>query len=343
MFRTGGRSWPASPGVDDRDTALQAIVASDQVCLECRLGPAESPAPFDQGKAAQDRPQRGRSVAKPVLMQLGQLDRGLDRIPAGAGRERLPGLGGVLWPAEPAQQMGAIDGHPLRRPGGIHGRGCRGSARHQRSPRAPAEIGRSARPPPRVVVDPGAVPCAGFPCAGLPGGHSDRRRRFGLSSLHRRIETRERLAESLLPGERPGEAGQVARRSGCSSRLIAEACLEESQECRQGADVLIVVLDHVSEAFRRPATEKLEVAAGDLPAFHVSDSVEAKELRFSRPEAGVGHSMPEQPAHDREQIQVATVERGGAAGQAVARDEERPVESAPVVGHQPGIPGDHGR
>ncbi|MBA2557197.1 MAG: hypothetical protein H0V12_07640 [Chloroflexi bacterium] len=54
---------------------------------------------------------------------------------------------------------------------------------------------------------------------------------------------------------------------------------------------------------------------------------------------GIGEPMAPQLARDRKQVQMALYGRRGAALEPVTRDEQRPVEGSPVVGHQPRILG----
>ena len=114
-------SGDRAPGADG-DAAPQTIVASDQVGLERRFWPADAATPLDQGEAAQDRRQRGVSVAEAMLLELGQLDRGDDRVPTRTGRKGLPGLGRVLVPAHSSENARPVDGDPLGRPGRIERR-----------------------------------------------------------------------------------------------------------------------------------------------------------------------------------------------------------------------------
>ena len=85
------------------------------------------------------------------------------------------------------------------------------------------------------------------------------------------------------------------------------------------------------------SAQETEIATGDIPSVHivVADDPEQRSLHGSQ--ARVVHPVPKDSAHDREEIQVAVVDGCRPTGQAIARHEERPVETAAVVGDQPAI------
>ena len=60
------------------------------------------------------------------------------------------------------------------------------------------------------------------------------------------------------------------------------------------------------------------------------------QQRFLRcAKARVGHPVAEDPPDEREQVEVAGMRRRSASAHPIAGDEQRPVEAAPVVGHEP--------
>ena len=142
----------AGGSADRSEPMTQPGRATQQVGLQGRLRATEPTAALDGIEAMDDRLQRARSIAQPVLADLGEFDGCHDGDPARTGRERGPGLVGLGMPAQPAQQVGAIDRDPLGRPG----RGERGSSGHDRGDGRPllptTEVGGATRRPPRGVI-----------------------------------------------------------------------------------------------------------------------------------------------------------------------------------------------
>jgi hypothetical protein len=268
-----------------------------------------------------------------VLEQLRRLDRGQDRGPATTPREALPGLQGVPEPAEPAQEVGAIDGDPLRRPRPVDRRGRQGRRRFPERSWTAAEVGCPARRPPRLVA--GGLPV--LAAAARRRDHGERRLDLAIGG---RVEAVQGLMKASFARECPGQPGQVPGRRAGPAGGVGELALEVGQQPGQRSDVLVVVANDVDERLDRAAAQEGQVVAGDLPAFHVADPVEPEELRLGRPQPGVAETMAEQPTDDRQQVEVAPVRRRGAAGEAVARHQQRPIEGATVVGDQPGTGGD---
>ena len=147
----------------------------------------------------------------------------------------------------------------------------------------------------------------------------------------------EGLAEPSRPSVGAGQAAEVAGRRGPSRFRGPVAAGEQDQEARERADVLVVVADDRGERFGRAAAQETEVAPRDLGPIDVAVADHAQQTRFDRPQPGVLEPVAEEPADDRQQVQVAAVERGGPAGHAVAGDEQRPIEAPAVVGHQPAV------
>ena len=93
----------------------------------------------------------------------------------------------------------------------------------------------------------------------------------------------------------------------------------------------------------RPAAQDVEVDGRDLPALDVPDPRDPEQLALDRPQPGVLHPVAEHAPHERQQVEVAGVGGRGAAGQPVPGLDQRPVEPAPVVGHQPRVGRDPAR
>ena len=67
---------------------------------------------------------------------------------------------------------------------------------------------------------------------------------------------------------------------------------------------------------------------------------ESQELAFHRGQPRVSHPVSKHATDERQQVQVAGVERRIGAGHAISGNEKRPVEAAAVVRDEPAVPGD---
>jgi hypothetical protein len=152
-----------------------------------------------------------------------------------------------------------------------------------------------------------------------------------------RVQAGDRLVEPVRSPEGPGQPGQVPAVGTRPHCRVAEPLLEVDEEAAQRADVLVVVAHDGRKRLGRSAAEEAEVAPRDLPAVDVVMSDDAEQRPFDGRQAGVVHPVAEQPAHDRQEVEVAGVIGCCPARQSVAGDEQRPVEAAPVVGHEPGV------
>ena len=168
-------------------------------------------------------------------------------------------------------------------------------------------------------------------------GAAGRRCGVGRRARQRGVEAAERLVEPAYPGEGTGEAGEIARRRRPTGILGGVPRVEDGEQPRQRADVLVVVADDRRERLGRATTQEPEVAAGDLPALDVAVAVHPEQSRLHGSQPCVLEAMAEQPTDDREQVEMAGVDRGGAAVHPVAGHEQGPVEAATVVGHEPGV------
>ena len=105
------------------------------------------------------------------------------------------------------------------------------------------------------------------------------------------------------------EAGQIARRRLGPAPAVRVAAVQVDDEPRQRAHVLVVVPNDVRERPGLAEAQVVEVARRDLPARDVRVASDAEQLRLDGGEARIGHPVPEDAAHDRQQVQVARVER----------------------------------
>ncbi len=181
-------------------------------------------------------------------------------------------------------------------------------ARH--SPRAGAATTTAPRAAVRWSVRAGTKPgrsvrTGGSGRSGGAGGGATGRSmaasRQSSASLRRRSRAKARPSPARSPG------GASARTPGSPSRVSRYAMSRPSERtswslCRTTS------ASSVAGAPRQEA----QVATGDLPAVHVADPVETEELGLRGPQAGVGHPVPEQPAHGRQQVEVAGMGRRGA-------------------------------
>ena len=133
-------------------------------------------------------------------------------------------------------------------------------------------------------------------------------------------------------GVGPCKAGKVTGRCFGPALAVGVAAVHVDKQASEGADVLVVVPNDFQQRGRLAEPQELEVPRRDLPAADVGMPTQPEEHRLHRPEAGIGHPVPEHPAHERQQVEVTGMDRRTLAGKAVARDEERPVEAAAVVG-----------
>jgi hypothetical protein len=99
------------------EAAAQSPRTGPQIGLEAWLRPTEVATSFDQCEAVAGGPQRAKWVTQAVLTDLGELDRSNDRGPAGSCGETGPCLCSLVPSLQPTQQMGPLDGDPVRRPG----------------------------------------------------------------------------------------------------------------------------------------------------------------------------------------------------------------------------------
>jgi hypothetical protein len=143
--------------------------------------------------------------------------------------------------------------------------------------------------------------------------------------------------------ECPSQPGQIPRRRIGPALPIRVIAVDMDEQASQRADVLVVVVDDFEERGRLAGPKELEIAARDLPAGDIGVAVEPEQDRLHRREPRVWHPVLEDPSDDRQQVEVAGVERGIVEGQAEPGDEQRPVEPPPVVRHEPRVVSDPAR
>ena len=140
--------------------------------------------------------------------------------------------------------------------------------------------------------------------------------------------------------ESPREPGKVAGRSVTPLLAIGVATVDVDEQSRQRADVLVVVPNHVDERPRLTPAEVVEIPARDLPASNVCSPVQPEELGLDRSQPRIAHPVAEHTADEGQQVEMPRVERRVPAGHPVPGDEQRPVEAAAVVRHEPAVIGD---
>ena len=187
----------------------------------------------------------------------------------------------------------------------------------------------------------GTSPAGSGRCRASSRPQRDRPRSGSLGrrwlSLEGDVVALQGLAEPSRPSVRAGQATEVAGRRGPSRFRGPVAAGEQDQEARERADVLVVVADDRGKRFGRPAAQETEVAPGDLRPVDVTVADHPQQTRFDRPQPRVLEPVAEEAPDDRQQVQVAAVDRRGPAGHAVASDEQGPIEASAVVGHQPAV------
>jgi hypothetical protein len=285
---------------------------------------------------------RAGKVPEPVLAQLRDLDPCQRADRPAIRREPDPRGLGIAVAAQPPQESRALGEHPRLGPwrvaparlGRVPGPGDRIAAWPA------AEVRRASRRPPRLVVgarfadrEPGAL---GREDEILAGWCSNRSSRRG----ERRFEAAQRLLVTPLAGEGAGEAGKVSRRRLAPALGVGVAAVDVDEESGERSDVLVVVANDVDKRAGLAEAEVVEEARRDLPAGDVGVAAEAEQLGLDRGQAGVAHPVPKDPPHQRQQVEVARVQRWVRARHPISGDEQRPVEPAPVVGHEPAVPRD---
>ena len=85
--------------------------------------------------------------------------------------------------------------------------------------------------------------------------------------------------------------------------------------------------------------QEREVALGHEGARQIVHALDPAHARLDAGQAGVGEPMPEEEPGDGQQVEVARDRRRHASVHPVARLQERPVEAAPVVRHEPCLRG----
>ncbi len=157
------------------------------------------------------------------------------------------------------------------------------------------------------------------------------------------VEALQGLVVPAVPRIRPGKPGEVPTRCLVAAGALGVSLLDVRHEQSERPHVLLVVDHHAGEGLDGSATQYLEVDRRDLPALDVAHARDTEQLAFDGAQAGVLHAMPEHAAHERQQVEVAGVDRRRLAGHPVPGLEERPVEAAPVVGHEPCVRRDPAR
>ena len=155
-------------------------------------------------------------------------------------------------------------------------------------------------------------------------------------------------------GPRPPRGSRAPRRSRCSRAnarasparspagpstrsTVAVAAVDVGEEPCERAHVLVVVADDVDERRRRLAAAGTRGSGRGSPSRRRrrgggGRAAPPPRSAAERRSSGGGTDAPD----EGQQVEVAGMDRGRATRHPVARDEQRPVEAAPVVGDEPG-------
>jgi hypothetical protein len=314
--------------------------------LESRHAPSELALPFHHGRCQQRGIEGPLGIPELVLPQLGHLDP-RERGEGPAGCDELGPRGFCIAASiESSQQPRPLREETALRPGHVPSDRirCGPGVGKGISTRAAAEIGPTPRRPPGTVV-------LGIRSANGGRPRVPNRRGPGRSGAliaerypgaqvrpragDRRLEACKGLLVPARARERSRQSGEVTCRGLGPALAVGVAAVDVDEQARERPDVLIVVPDHVEQRRRFPEPEELEVPRRDLPATDVRVPAQAKEHRFDGPESGVRHPVPEDATDERQQVQMARMDRRALAGEPVASHEEGPVEATTVVGHEP--------
>ena len=134
------------------------------------------------------------------------------------------------------------------------------------------------------------------------------------ADLERALVALERLGQPPGPGVGPGEAAEIPGRSPPAGLRGPVAVREQDQQARERADVLVVVPHDLDERLGRAATQESEIPAGDLPALDVAVPLQPQQPGLGRPQAGVVEPVSEEPSDDRQQVEMAGMDRRARAG-----------------------------
>ena len=295
-------------------------------------GPAPGSRCAAVGRPARARRSRAasavRQVAQAVLVELGRA-RSRRRSPTRSRRveERVPRPDGRREVARAPLQSGPLDrrsapsstARPDRRAGSARGRDQAG----RRSPAVPAVTTRRVR-----------------------RRGSGRRPQVAAEGLARASRSRCRGTRALRPAD-PLERTRARGRPGRRDELRAPGATVGEAACsrcpsRRASDRTSWSLWRTTSASGSAGPPRRNPRYG--PAISQPSTSPwrwmPEQFLLGGAEPGIGHPVPEQPADDRQQVQVAGMVGRGRPVQPVAGDEQRPVEPAAVVGHQPAVGGD---
>ena len=312
----------AAVAAGDRDGAASGFAGGAALDAARELdgvGPAERRRVQGRPAAVAWRGRPPRSLAT-VLAQLGELDPGTVAGPAAASRGGVPRPSASSGSAESAEKMRPVRRDPLR----VQGASKAAVRCHRDGPWSRGRARRSRHVPP-VTTTARWRAMARRTAGGVVGrGHPSPR-----SARQRLVEAGKRLVQAPGPDDRRGQdpatspigAFSRARRRGVST-------VQQGDETRQRADVLVVVADDREQRLGRAAAQEAEVPTRDLPAVDVAVALRQPEQRRSRRSAaGRRPSDGGRAPDERQEVEVAGVRRGGSTGHPVARHEQRPVEA----------------
>ncbi len=349
--RTGSWRRPATISTDRRRSGPAARRAADPAGRDrpqSRIWSSQQPGPLQHPPGRAGRGQRACGIGELMLSQLGDLDP-RDHPSSSGRRRRLPGLGRLRPAARAAAARAPARRRPARRSSApasqapAAGDGPRGpprplasSPRHPHRGWAPAEMrarrgvhqgSRSSA----TSLEPGSR----HPPSGRPKGRAPARR---TPARHPGIRGPPRAAAR---GRRRGRARRSPR--GAPSRAVDQRTGARSAPAGGPATGRRARCGPP----RRPGAPPVRRAARQgrstgSPSPRRRRRVTPEQLGLDALEARIRDPVTEHAANERQQVEVAGVGRWRPPGQAEASLDQRPVEPAPVVAHEPGIGRDPG-
>ena len=185
-----------------------------------------------------------------------------------------------------------------------------------------------------AAAHPGQQPC---PVGGDSLGQVPIRPRWPRGAPERGVVAVERVVVAATAGERATERADVAGMCGRPRFGHGQPRRQLHQQPPERDDVLPVVLRDLPQHRRAAGSEVLEVAVRDQRARQVSLAQTPAMPRSTLASLRVRQPVLPELSRERQQVQVAGVRGCRLPLEPVARDEQRPVERAPVVRHQPGV------
>ena len=308
-----------------------------EVGLQRRFRHPEHPSPIGQRQPPLDRREGTADIGEAMLAQLGRLDRRDDRRPAGSVRQRLPRFERVDQPSEAAQQVRPIDADPRRVPRPIERLPPSSTDAAGTCDGAAAEVRASARRPPRLLGE----------------WHAPRRRRrrpepptatsasgAGASSADR-AASRHATASSSRRSRRNarGEPGEIAARAPWPGppgrRGPARAVTEQPRRASGRPRRCGGRRRRAARPGRRAGTR--DSGPGSPSRRRRRAGADPSRLALDRPSRASAIRWRNNRRTIGSRSRWPACAGAGTARHPVAGDQQRPVEAAAVVGHEPAV------